>query len=220
MMTEDSADLLISKIRQDTENEAAALISRAETVRSDRQKSQEGWEKREKRDWERRTKEYRKEQEERDKSSFRMERKRLFLQAREEVMKRIEEEAMHRLEQSTSSPWYREVLKRWITEGVLGLREKDIILKGAAGDLALMNTAFLDEVTRELRESAGLTVRLTVDRENPELVPGVLLSTADGRVSFNNQLPARFSRLKARVRRVVSSGLKDEYLTEGADNHE
>lgn len=200
---------LIDKIRRDAEEEARAIVEKAEKIRADRETSHSAWEKRERRSWEKREKEFAREREERLDASFRMEKKKLFLRSREGLMQRIEEEAMHRIEDAQRGPAYREYLKDWTVEGVLGLREEDILLKGSRADLEIMDPAFLAEVREEVSRLTGLAVSLRTDRETPQLVPGVLLETADGRVSFNNQLPARFRRMKAQIRQGINSALKE-----------
>ena len=158
---------------------------------------------------------FEKELEERLDSAFRMEKKKYTLQSREQLMLRIEEEAMHRIEDGMSGPLYRDILKNWIIEGILGLREENIILKGSVRDLEKMDDALLEEIRSDILDRTGMNVTLKVQSGSPELVPGVLLESLDGRVSFNNQLPARFRRMKAQIRRVINGALNIE-----AEKHE
>ena len=204
-----TAEGLIEKIRIDTETEASAIVQKAQKIRQDRLNAQEHWEKREEKSWKKKEKDFRKEMEDRQEATYRMEKKRLSLQAQERLMNRIEEEAMHRIEDSMNQPVYREYLKDWVAEGVLALGEAEILLKGSPRDLKLMDPSFLEEVQKEFFQNTGLKVSLSVSSDPPELVPGVLLESADGRVSFNNQLPARFRRMKTRIRQVISAGLQE-----------
>jgi vacuolar-type H+-ATPase subunit E/Vma4 len=215
MTTESRTDLLIDKIRKDTDEEVRAIVEKAEKIRQDRNKAQDSLEKREEKAWQRKEELFGQELEERLESSFRMERKKYSLQSREKIMLRIEEEAMHRIENGMSDPLYRDFLKNWIIEGILGLREKNIILKGSVHDLEKMDDVLLKEICSEVLERTGLNVTLQRYSGSPELVPGVLLESSDGRVSFNNQLPARFRRMKAQIRRVINSALNIE-----AEKHE
>lgn len=200
----------MSKIRLDTDEEIHKVLENAEKIRSDREIVQSGWEKREGKTWKKKEVQFSRELEERLDASFRMEKKKIFLQTQEKLMRRMEEEAMHRIEDSMDSPVYREYLKSWIIEGILGLREDNILLKGSAGDLKHMDEEMLEAVRMEIFEKTAFKVKLEIQKEAPQLVPGVLLESSDGRVSFNNQLPARFRRRKAQIRKIINQGLKKQ----------
>jgi vacuolar-type H+-ATPase subunit E/Vma4 len=210
MSSENRTEQLMDKIRQDTEEESRIILEKAEKISLDRRKAQESWEHREEKSWLKKEKDFSRDLNERLEASFRMEKKKLFLQAQEHLMHRIEEEAMHRIEDSMGSSAYRDSLKSWIIEGVLSLRESPLLLKGSAGDIALMNQDLLGEIRKEIRDRISLDVRLSVADSVPELVPGVILESEDGRVSFNNQLPARFRRMKAQIRKKINQGLKED----------
>ena len=210
MSPENRTEQLMEKIRQDTEEDVRGILEKAENISRDRRKAQESWERREEKHWQKKETEFQRDLKERLDASFRMEKKKLFLQAQEHLMHRIEEEAMHRIEDSMGSPAYRSSLKSWIIEGVLSLRESPLILKGSAGDIALMDKETLLEIHDEIFERTSLDVSLIVADTQPELVPGVILESEDGRVSFNNQLPARFRRMKAQIRKRINQGLRED----------
>ncbi len=210
MSPENRTEQLMEKIRQDTEEEVRGILEKAGKISRDRRTAQESWEHREEKSWQKKEKEFRRDLDERLEASFRMERKKLFLQAQEHLMHRIEEEAMHRIEDSMGSPAYRASLKSWIIEGVLSLRESPLILKGSARDIALMDKETLLEIHNEIYEKTSLDVSFIVSDAAPELVPGVILESEDGRVSFNNQLPARFRRMKAQIRKRINQGLRED----------
>ncbi|OQY34514.1 MAG: hypothetical protein B6241_04390 [Spirochaetaceae bacterium 4572_59] len=214
MSLKNSTNQLMAKIRLDTDEEVRQVLDKAEKIREDRKKSQTGWEKREEKSWKKKEEQFSREQKERLDAVFRMERKRFFLQSQERLMRRMEEEAMHRIEDSMDSPVYREYLKSWIIEGILGLREEDVLLKGSARDLKHMDRDMLQSVQKDIFDRTAFKVKLQVQSNLPELVPGVLLESCNGRVSFNNQLPARFRRRKAQIRKIINSGLKEQNLKE------
>ena len=213
MSPENRTEQLMEKIRQDAEEEVRGILEKAEKISWDRRTAQESWERREEKNWQKKETEFSRDLTERLEASFRMEKKKLFLQAQEHLMHRIEEEAMHRVEDSMGSPAYRSSLKSWIVEGVLSLRESPLILKGSAGDIALLDKKTLLEIHDEVFEKTSFDVSLIVADAPPELVPGVILESEDGRVSYNNQLPARFRRMKAQIRKRINQGLNEDSIS-------
>ena len=52
-----------------------------------------------------------------------------------------------------------------------------------------MDETLLEEIRSEVLQLTGLKLRLVLKKDSPEMVPGVLLESADGRVSFNISSP-------------------------------
>ena len=88
-------------------------------------------------------------------------------------------------------PSYKDILVHWIAEAVIGLDR----------DAAIVRCSFKEQVTSEMLEAAqdlvlqniGRKVTLTFNKE-PLSAQGVVVSSVDGKVAYNNQVATRIGR--------------------------
>jgi len=93
---------------------------------------------------------------------------------------------------------YEEALARLVSEGV------DVI-----GPRATVRCRSKDQkaVSAAIRKLGGGQSRLTIDDEPIETLGGVVMSSADGSVRFDNTFEARLERMRPALRMVVSTAL-------------
>ncbi len=211
-MSDHDGKTLLAGMRRKAEEEAAAILREAEEAAAARRRSFEAWKERERAEWQKKEEAEMLKGDERLESRVRMERKKIGLQAREQLIEELESRAMHRMEELSTGEDYPKVLAGWILEGALALGENSIILRGTTWELDIMNDDFLKGVSRRYHSITGSDVAFTADASRPGAVPGILLESADGRISYDNRIPARFSRLKTHIRRIIYRALTDAAL--------
>ena len=109
----------------------------------------------------------------------------------------VMDEVSRRLDQMTSQPEFRSVLISWIAEAVIGLDRKEA--KVAFSEKTPVTPDMLRDAEAEVLRRTGASVSLS---EDPERLSegGVSVSSLDGKVSYNNQLPVRIRRFRVTSR--------------------
>jgi V/A-type H+-transporting ATPase subunit E len=129
-----------------------------------------------------------------------------LLQARESLIDEALARVRARLKDLASLPGAADQLAELIREGLAALPAGPVRARIAPGDAALLAPPVL----------AALGAGQWELRVEPSAVPGggVILETADGRLSFDNSLDARGRRRRDRLRRLAASVL----LPDGGDS--
>ena len=125
--------------------------------------------------------------------------KRRFLRLRNTLIQQIQQRVENRLNSIIDEPGYRNVLINWITEAAVGLGADSAKVNASEKELALIDEELLNEVTQKVRNQTGKEIKLTISDERPLKSQGMVLTTADGRVAFNNQVKARLSRKQREI---------------------
>ena len=102
---------------------------------------------------------------------------------------------------------YRRMLAGWIAEAAIGLGEAEAEVNASAAERAVIDAALLAEAERDALESAGRKVRLTLSGGPPLLGQGVVLTSTNGRVAYNNQVATRLLREQSRIRSLIQEAL-------------
>ena len=112
----------------------------------------------------------------------------------------VMDEVSRRLGQMAGTAEFRSVLIAWITEAVIGLDRKEA--KVSFSERTPVTPDMLREAEAEVRRRTGASVTLT---EDPERLSegGVSVSSLDGKVSYNNQLPVRIRRFQRDIKRII-----------------
>jgi V/A-type H+-transporting ATPase subunit E len=98
------------------------------------------------------------------------------------------------------SPAFRPYLEQWIAEAAIGLDLKEA--KVAFSPLCAVDQPMLREAEALVKKATGSTVTLTLD-EKPIRQIGVVLSSLDDKVSYNNQVDIRLRRYDRDIRTMV-----------------
>ena len=114
--------------------------------------------------------------------------------------KEIMSEVRRRIAEKIGEPGFRDVLVDWIAEAVIGLDRKEA--KVAFSVRTPVTEDMLRSAEKKVSDLTGAEVHLTIDpvRISGE---GVMLSSLDGKVSYNNQLEVRIRRYQREIKRIV-----------------
>ena len=94
----------------------------------------------------------------------------------------------------------RQALIRWIAEASLGLDMKNAVV--SFSHLAPVDEEMLREAEKLVLASTGSTLSLTLDDKRCSEI-GVVVSSTDGKVSYNNLLSTRIRRYMKDIRKTI-----------------
>jgi vacuolar-type H+-ATPase subunit E/Vma4 len=129
--------------------------------------------------------------------------KRSFMRTQDSIVQDITDRVEKKLSTMTSGENYRSVLINWITEAAIGLGAESARINASEEERALINDHMLSEIAKEILKQTGKQTSLTLSDAKPLLSQGVVLTAADGRTAFNNQVRTRMLR-KQRVIRTLT----------------
>ena len=116
------------------------------------------------------------------------------------VYKDVMEEVDKRLQEKIASPSFSSVLVSWIAEAAIGLDMQEA--RFSFSEKTPVTVDILHEAEQLVRKETGASVSLTLDTERLSGA-GVVLSSMDGKVSYNNQLDVRMRRFSRDIRKIV-----------------
>ena len=114
--------------------------------------------------------------------------------------KEIMAEVERRIDKRMGEPGFSDVIVDWIAEAAIGLDRKDA--KVAFSVRTPVTDEILQRAEKKVLDLTGAEVNLTID---PVRISGagVMLSSMDGKVSYNNQLGVRIRRYQRDIKRIV-----------------
>ncbi len=95
---------------------------------------------------------------------------------------------------------FKDILVDWIAEGAIGLDKKEA--KVAFSFKAPVDDEMLRKAEKKVLETTGAKVSLVLDSQRCRGL-GVVLSSMDGQISFDNELEVRLRRYQKDVRKIV-----------------
>jgi len=140
-------------------------------------------------------------------SSVELEVKRRSMLARNAVMQDIMGRVEKKLESITSDTNYRSVLINWITEAAVGLDAEAAQVNASEKERTLIDDKLLSEVKGLIHTQTVREVILTLSDAPPLKSQGVVLTAADGRTAFNNQVKTRMLRKQREIRMLIYNAL-------------
>jgi vacuolar-type H+-ATPase subunit E/Vma4 len=129
--------------------------------------------------------------------------KRRSLQSRDAAIQEILEQVAKKLELAIDAPGYEDVLMNWITEAAIGLDADAARVNASAPERPLIDQAMLEQVREKVRSKTGKQVTLTLSDAPPLKGQGVILTTTDGRMAFNNQVRTRMLRKQRQMQKLI-----------------
>ena len=114
--------------------------------------------------------------------------------------KEVMEEVDRRLQKKITEPSFSSVLVSWIAEAAIGLDRKEA--KVSFSEKTPVTQDMLRRSEELVKKETGADVHLDLDTERLSGA-GVVLSSMDGKVSYNNQLDVRMRRYSRDIRRIV-----------------
>jgi vacuolar-type H+-ATPase subunit E/Vma4 len=140
-------------------------------------------------------------------SSVELEVKRRSMLVRDAVMQNIMNRVEKKLESITGDTNYRSVLTNWITEAAVGLDAETAQVNASEKERTLIDDKLLSEVKGRIHTQTGREVTLTLSDTPPLKSQGVVLTAADGRTAFNNQVKTRMLRKQREIRMLIYNAL-------------
>ena len=122
------------------------------------------------------------------------------LKSLDSVFRDVMAEVDRRLQAEIESPAFSSVLVSWIAEAAIGLDRKEA--KVSFSEKTPVSEEMLRKAEALVKKETGASVVLTLDTERLSGA-GVVLSSMDGKVSYNNQLDVRMRRYSRDIRRIV-----------------
>ncbi|MHC4144477.1 MAG: V-type ATP synthase subunit E [Planctomycetota bacterium] len=136
-------------------------------------------------------------------SAAELEVKRCSMRVRDSVVQDIMDRAEKKLSTMTGDENYRSVLVSWITEAAIGLGVESALVNASQEERALINDHILSEIARRIQKQTGRQTSLTLSDARPLQSQGVVLTAADGRTAFNNQVRTRMLRKQREIRMLI-----------------
>lgn len=136
-------------------------------------------------------------------SSAEREIRRRLLHARDALMRDIMKQVEEKLSALTGTPEYRAVLLAWIAEAAVGLDAEAAQVNASETERRLIDDRLLREAKALIKGQTGKEIALTASDAPPLESQGVLLTTRDGRMAFNNQVRTRISRKRRAIQTLV-----------------
>ncbi len=133
--------------------------------------------------------------------------KRRSMRMRSTVMQDILDRVEKRLGSMTGDKNYRSVLTGWLTEAATGLDAESAHVNASSEELKLIDDRVLSEVGRRVRKQTGRQIELTLSGAEPLKYQGVILTAADGRTAFNNQVKTRMLRNRREIQTLIYNTL-------------
>ncbi len=140
-------------------------------------------------------------------SSAELEVKRHSVRDRNAVMKDIMDRVEKKLNLMTGDANYRSVLINWITEAAIGLDVESAQINASEKDRVLIDASLISKVGEKVNKQTGKQVALTLSDAEPLKPQGVVLTAADGRTAFNNQVKTRLLRNQREIRTLIYNTL-------------
>ncbi len=133
--------------------------------------------------------------------------KRRSMRIRDTVMRDIMDRVEKKLGSMTGDKNYRSVLTGWLTEAAIGLDAESAHVNASSEELKLIDDRVLSEVSRRVRKQTGRQIELILSDAEPLQSQGVVLTAANGRTAFNNQVKTRMLRNRREIQTLIYNTL-------------
>jgi len=129
--------------------------------------------------------------------------KRRALRMRDTLTQDIVTRTGEKLNAMIGDPDYRTILGNWITEAAIGLGADAAQVNASAPELPLIDESLLADVRERVNVQTGKPITLTISDAEPLEPQGVVLTTVDGRMAFNNQVETRIARKRREIQMLI-----------------
>jgi vacuolar-type H+-ATPase subunit E/Vma4 len=117
----------------------------------------------------------------------------------QDIMNRVE----NKLASMVGDENYRSVLVNWIAEAFIGLGAEAAQINASQKERALIDDRLLSEVKEIIHMQTNKQAQLKLSDAEPSKYQGVVLTAADGRTAFNNQVKTRMLRNQHEIRTLI-----------------
>ena len=115
------------------------------------------------------------------------------------VMNRVED----KLASMTGDENYRSVLINWIVEAFVGLGAESAQINASKKERAFIDDRLLSEVKEKIHMQTDKQAQLQLSDAESLASQGVVLTAADGRTAFNNQVKTRMLRKQREIQMLI-----------------
>ncbi|MBN2183085.1 MAG: hypothetical protein JW715_14330 [Sedimentisphaerales bacterium] len=140
-------------------------------------------------------------------SNVQLEIKRRSMNIRGAVMRDIIERVEKKLDSMSGDSNYRTILIDWIIEACIGLDSESALINTSENERKLIDEQLISEVTGRFHAKTGRKITLQLSQAPPLKSQGVVLTAADGRTAFNNQVRTRMLRKEREIRMAIYNTL-------------
>lgn len=144
-----------------------------------------------------------------------METHRLHLKIRDRIINQVLQIVKERLQKMTGDTEYTAVLQDWIVEAAIGLNLDRASVNASEIERDKIDDQALKRAEKELGDLTGRDIHLEIAAEPPLSGQGIVLTSMDKRIAFNNQVATRLLRYQSEIRRIISR----ELFNENKENH-
>ena len=117
----------------------------------------------------------------------------------QDVMSRVED----KLASMAGDENYRSVLINWIAEAFIGLGAEAAQINASQKERAFIDDKLLSEVKEKIHMQTDKQAQLKLSDIEPSKYQGVVLTAADGRTAFNNQVKTRMLRKQREIQMLI-----------------
>jgi vacuolar-type H+-ATPase subunit E/Vma4 len=136
-------------------------------------------------------------------SGLKLELKRRSMRIQDSIMQHVKEKVEEKLNTMISDTNYRDVIIGWITEAAIGLDTDSAQINASEKERNLINDQLISEVVEKIQAQTGRKITLQLADANPLKRQGVVVTAADGRTAYNNQVTTRIQRKEREIRMLI-----------------
>lgn len=140
-------------------------------------------------------------------SSLRLELQRRSLAIRNEVIKNIQKQVEEKFNSMIANENYRTILASWIEEAAIGLDAPSAVINASEKEVSLISEQMISEAVEKVHQETGKQVSLKLSKESPLQSQGIVLTSDDGHIAFNNQVKTRMLRKERVIRMAIYNAL-------------
>ena len=205
-----SKDILIAGIETDARQEEEKILAEAEQQAADKRKYGDQKIESMLADTRHRAEEQAEEIKRKVISSVELEVRRRSLRLRDTIQQDLMKQVEDRMKKRVATPGYRAVLRHWIVEAAQGLSVDAAEVNASAAERELIDKKLLTESMKILENK----VELTVSKADPLGGQGVVLTSTNGRLAFNNQVRTRIHRHQRDIQGLIHEALFEKQVSE------
>jgi vacuolar-type H+-ATPase subunit E/Vma4 len=136
-------------------------------------------------------------------SSVKLEVKRISMHAQDVLMQDVIDKVEKKLFTMIDDTSYKSVLISWITEAAVGLDAESAIINASEKERMLIDDNLLSQAGENIQTQSGKKIELKLSDGQPLKSQGIVLTAADGRTAFNNQVKTRMLRNQRKIRTLM-----------------
>ena len=141
-----------------------------------------------------------------------VETQRISLRVKKELINNIISIVKTDIQSLIKSSDYRQILIAWIVEAAIGLNAEEAEVNASVKEIPFLDEKTLTSAETAVKNLTGQTVKLMLSDKDPLPLQGIVLTAADGKTAFNNQVHTRFLRYKSQIQRIIYKELYSEQV--------